>query len=113
MLGMQEPELPQPVSQDIESNNPIYQSTTSTIEQAPVSVIQPQSQEISMPEMVNQQQVQMTSFEDLLNAEINIDAPPKQIMGMIGMDGNESIEYPINSGVKWTRSNPTDEWTKY
>ena len=113
MLGMQEPELPQPVSQDIESNNPTYQSTMSTMEQAPVAVIQPQSQEISMPEIVNQQQVQMTSFEDLLNAEINIDAPPKQIMGMIGMDGNESIEYPINSGVKWTRSNPTDEWTKY
>ena len=33
-------------------------------------------------------------------------------MGMIGIDGKETIEYPSNSGVKWSRSNPSEEWSK-
>ena len=111
MLAMQEPDLPQPMSQNMESSNSIYQSSFDNVEREQVSFQQPPEQQIIAPENVSK--IPVTSFEELLNEEVNVDAPPKQIMGMIGMDGSESIEYPINSGVKWTRSNPSDEWTKY
>ena len=112
MLGMQEPEAPQTMNQNIESSNSIYQSSFDNIEQPEVNIEQPMSQEINIPDTVNKN-IEMSSFEDLLEAEVNVDTPPKQIMGMIGMDGNESIEYPINSGIKWTRNNPSDEWSKF
>ena len=54
----------------------------------------------------------MPSFEDLLGSDEQIVAPSNQLMGMIGIDGKETIEYPSNSGVKWSRSNPSEEWSK-
>ena len=111
MLSMQEPNVPQPVNLNNESSSSIYQSTFESVEQNQVNFQQPPSQEISVPETVNN--IETSSFEDLLNEEVNLNPPPKQIMGMIGIDGNESIEYPINSGVKWTRNNPSDEWTRF
>jgi hypothetical protein len=110
MLAMQEPDLPQPMSQNMESSDLIYQSSFDNVEKNQVSFQQPAPQEIvtSAPSS----SIEITSFEDLLNEETNIDAPSKQIMGMIGIDGNESIVYPLNSGIKWVRSNPSDEWTR-
>tara|TARA_B100000900_G_C20602288_1_gene726163 strand:+ start:6773 stop:10474 length:3702 start_codon:yes stop_codon:yes gene_type:complete len=55
----------------------------------------------------------LPSFEDLLDSGEQTTAPPSQLMGMIGFDGKEIIEYPFNSGVKWTRNNPGEEWSKY
>ena len=110
MLGMNEPEITQPSEQINDSTNTVYQSSFESMDDSQVSV-QPASQEISIPSSVNQN-IEMSAFEDLLNSEVNSQAPPKQIMGMIGIDGKESIEYPINSGIKWERKNPSDEWSK-
>jgi hypothetical protein len=32
-------------------------------------------------------------------------------MGMLGDDGNESIEWPSGSGQTWSRSSPDDSWS--
>jgi hypothetical protein len=66
--------------------------------------------ENSIPNIGNEN---MPTFEELLGAEEQFEAPSNQLMGMIGIDGKESIEYPINSGIKWSRDNPGDEWSKY
>ena len=55
----------------------------------------------------------MPSFEDLLGSDDQFNSPSIQLMGMIGTDGKETIEYPINSGIKWSRNNPGEEWSKY
>ena len=110
MLGMKEPEISQSSSQINDSTTIIYQSSVENIEESQIST-PPASQQISAPNVINQN-IEMSAFEDLLNTEVNSQAPPQQIMGMIGMDGKESIEYPINSGIKWTRNNPSDEWSK-
>ena len=110
MLGMQEPETTLHSNLIDDTNATVYQSSFESVEEPKVN-IQPASQEISMPSNVNQK-IEMSAFEDLLNSEVNIQAPSQQIMGMIGMDGKESIEYPINSGVKWTRNNPSEDWKR-
>ena len=110
MLGMKEPEIPQPSEQINDSTNTVYQSSFEKMDDSQINV-QPASQEISIPSSINQN-IEMSAFEDLLNSEVDSQAPPKQIMGMIGIDGKESIEYPINSGIKWERNNPSDEWSK-
>ena len=110
MLGMKEPEISQPSGQINDSTTMIYQSSVENIEDSQINTT-PVSQQISTPNVINQN-IEMSAFEDLLNTEVNSQAPPQQIMGMIGMDGKESIEYPINSGIKWTRNNPSDEWSK-
>ena len=38
--------------------------------------------------------------------------PPSELMGMIDYNGQEVIEYPAASGVKWTRSDATQSWTQ-
>ncbi len=110
MLGMQEPETTQHSNLIDDTNATVYQSSFESMEEPKVN-IQPASQEISMPSNINPK-IEMSAFEDLLNSEVNIQAPSQQIMGMIGMDGKESIEYPINSGVKWTRNNPSEDWKR-
>ena len=37
-------------------------------------------------------------------------APPSALMGMIDSNGQEVIEYPAGSGMKWTRTDATQSW---
>ena len=48
-------------------------------------------------------------FEELLKQP---DSPPQQLLGMIDGNGIESVEYPVNSGIRWQRSNPQQQWKR-
>ena len=65
MLAMQEPDLPQPMSQNMESSNSIYQSSFDNVEIEQVSFQQHPEQQIIAPENVSK--IPVTSFEELLN----------------------------------------------
>jgi hypothetical protein len=39
-------------------------------------------------------------------------APPSALMGMIDSSGQEVIEYPAGSGMKWTRTDATQSWNQ-
>jgi len=39
-------------------------------------------------------------------------APPSALMGMIDSSGQEVIEYPAGSGIKWTRTDATQSWNQ-
>jgi hypothetical protein len=39
-------------------------------------------------------------------------APPSELMGMLDGAGNEVIEYPAGSGVRWIRSDAMQPWTQ-
>ena len=106
MLGMKEPQPSPPEQKIISSQVPatqLYQTefTSNSLDN---------NFENSIPNIGNEN---MPTFEELLGAEEQFEAPSNQLMGMIGIDGKESIEYPINSGIKWSRDNPGDEWSKY
>ena len=38
--------------------------------------------------------------------------PPSELMGMIDSNGQEVVEYPAGSGMKWTRTDATQSWNK-
>ncbi len=53
-------------------------------------------------------------FEEVgdLFDEQELQAPPTALMGMIELNGQEVIEFPAGSGVKWTRSDATQSWSQ-
>jgi len=113
MLGMQD--LPTPKIQDseISSNNGMYPNEVNEIKSTSNFEAGNIYQESEMIQSPVSSMITDSSFEDLLESNIPIQAPSSQLMGMIGSDGKESIEYPINSGVKWTRGNPSQDWIKF
>lgn len=44
--------------------------------------------------------------------ESELQAPPTELMGMIELNGQEVIEFPGGSGVKWTRTDATQPWSQ-
>ncbi len=107
MLGLQDSNLEPPAQEIIPSqipSNELYQTEFSN------NNMEINNFESSISDIENQN---MPSFEDLLVSEEQLTAPPSQLMGMIGVDGKEIIEYPINSGIKWSRNNPGEDWTKF
>ena len=54
------------------------------------------------------------SFDDVndLFDEPNHQPPSSELMGMIDSNGQEVIEYPAGSGMKWTRSDATQSWNQ-
>lgn len=48
-------------------------------------------------------------FEQLIAPQ---NPPPAQLLGMIGSDGTESVEYPVGSGITWQRLNAQQPWTR-
>mgnify|MGYP001162533014 FL=1 len=108
MLGMQEPKLEPPVQEIISSQNP-----TTEIYQTEFSNNNLENNNDFQNIISNVANENMPSFEDLLGSDDQFNSPSSQLMGMIGTDGKETIEYPINSGIKWSRNNPGEEWSKY
>ena len=108
MLGMQEAKLEPPVQEIISSQN-----SKTEIYQTGFSNNNLENNNDFQNTISNVENQNMPSFEDLLGQDEQINSPSSQLMGMIGIDGKETIEYPINSGIKWSRNNPGDEWSKY
>jgi len=108
MLGMQEEPRETPVQEMITSQAPTVETPQTEFSNNNLEF----SNNLvnSSPGIGNDN---LPSFEDLLDSGEQTTAPPSQLMGMIGFDGKEIIEYPFNSGVKWTRNNPGEEWSKY
>ena len=106
MLGLQDSKL--------ESNQEIISTQTASAEiyQSEFSNNNKEPSDGYQDSLSNIEIQNMPSFEDLLGSDEQIVAPSNQLMGMIGIDGKETIEYPSNSGVKWSRSNPSEEWSK-
>ena len=55
-----------------------------------------------------------TSFDDvsdLFDTAVH-QPPPSALMGMIDLNGQEVIEYPAASGVKWIRTDATQPWNQ-
>ena len=40
-------------------------------------------------------------------------SPPSALMGMIDTSGQEVIEYPAGSGIKWIRTDASQDWTQH
>ena len=51
------------------------------------------------------------NINDLFDGDKAVDKPPANLMGMLGNDGKESIEWPSDSGQTWSRSSPDDDWS--
>ena len=77
------------------------QSTPPMLEQPPSSERGLQERAYELP---TSQEVSQSTPSELM------DAPNADLMGMI-LDGVETIEYPSNSGVLWTRDDPMDSWS--
>ena len=50
-------------------------------------------------------------LNDLFGADDTVEKPPANLMGMLGEDGFESIEWPSGSGQTWSRSSADDPWS--
>ena len=50
-------------------------------------------------------------INDLFDTPIH-QSPPSALMGMIDLNGQEVIEYPAASGVKWIRTDATQPWNQ-
>jgi len=48
-------------------------------------------------------------FEQLISQP---QSPPEQLLGMIDVNGLETIEYPVGSGITWQRSDPNQPWSR-
>jgi hypothetical protein len=50
-------------------------------------------------------------INDLFGDDDAVAMPPANLMGMLGDDGRESIEWPSASGQTWSRSSPDEPWS--
>ena len=48
-------------------------------------------------------------FEQLISQP---QSPPEQLLGMIDVNGLETIEYPVGSGINWQRLDPNQPWSR-
>ena len=97
MLGMDEPNLMSP-SEDIKN-----QSSESEMAMMPIDV-----GNLSQP--IPAASIDL-NLNDLFDGDEAVEKPPANLMGMLGDDGNESIEWPSGSGQTWSRSSPDDSWS--
>ena len=51
------------------------------------------------------------NINDLFDGDKAGEIPPANLMGMLGNDGKESIEWPSGSGQTWSRSSPDEDWS--
>ena len=72
------------------------------------------SQQQNPFESYDSKPVESSIFEEVsdLFDEQELQAPPSALMGMIELGGQEVIEFPAGSGVKWTRSDASQSWSQ-
>jgi hypothetical protein len=56
--------------------------------------------------------IAFSEVSDLFSSNSMQSAPPSELMGMLDGAGNEVIEYPAGSGVRWIRSDAMQPWTQ-
>ena len=56
--------------------------------------------------------IAFSEVSDLFSSDSMQSAPPSELMGMLDGAGNEVIEYPAGSGVRWIRSDAMQPWTQ-
>jgi len=59
-----------------------------------------------------EQSIAFSEVSDLFSSNSMQSAPPSELMGMLDGAGNEVIEYPAGSGVRWTRSDAMQPWSQ-
>ncbi len=97
MMGMDEPTMMLP-SEDVEIN-----ALESNIAIMPIEV-----GNLSQPLPASSIDL---NINDLFDGDEVVEKPPANLMGMLGADGHESIEWPSGSGQTWGRSSPDDDWS--
>jgi len=97
MLGMDKPAM-MPPAEDVESH-----SSESDMAIMPLEVG-------NLTQSIPAATIDL-NVDDLFGDDDTIEKPPANLMGMLGEDGNESIEWPSGSGQTWSRSSPDEPWS--
>jgi hypothetical protein len=97
MLGMDEPTM-MPPAEDVEIH-----SSESDVAITPIEVG-------NLTQSIPAATIDL-NVDDLFGVDDTVEKPPANLMGMLGEDGNESIEWPSGSGHTWSRSSPDEPWS--
>ena len=97
MLGMDEPAMMSPPV-DADSHSP-----ASEMEMMPIEVG-------NLSQTIPAATIDL-NVDDLFGVDDVVEKPPANLMGMLGDDGTESIEWPSGSGQTWSRSSPDEPWS--
>jgi hypothetical protein len=106
---------------DLPQQMPEFDERMMGVEEKSIPAIEP-TEYAPVPEQPNlfesyaapstEQSIAFSEVSDLFSSNSMQSAPPSELMGMLDGAGNEVIEYPAGSGIRWTRSDAMQPWSQ-